>query len=454
MVTRQPVFTPNCPEQQAFILDDRPFVAYIAGRAAGKSTAGAIKLLRYLQRHPGARALVVAPIEEQLMEGAVPQLDLWLPPDIVNRPKQTPYLRYPFKNGCEVVFRSAKEPENLRGGNYAYVWFDEGAGCSERAFQLALATGRQAGYPPQIVITTTPQWRNWVYRVFVETSDPDQYAVYANVPSSVNAANLPPGYIEGLLERYGGPQSPFAQQEVFGRFVSQEGAVYHMFDRQKHLKAWPADIKWRAIAAGVDWGGRAPWALLVVGLDTEYRLWCLDEYYKAGILLSEFINVCVAMKKRWPITRFCCDGTNTQAVMALVRARLPAVAMHRHGNDWVRQGVMQVMNKFGQRPDGTYGLYIHPKLGNLVKEMEGYRRAEYHEGQAQTENPIKANDHLLDALRYVVEYLGDIQLAREQMIGKVIPFSMRMGTPGKELTELQRRLMSPRRATVTVEERY
>lgn len=47
---------------------------------------------------------------------------------------------------------------------------------------------------------------------------------------------LPQGYYESLLEDYGGPDNPLAQQELFGRFVNlQAGAIYWGFDRTKHM---------------------------------------------------------------------------------------------------------------------------------------------------------------------------------------------------------------------------
>lgn len=47
---------------------------------------------------------------------------------------------------------------------------------------------------------------------------------------------LPEGYYETLLEDYGGPDNPLAQQELFGQFVNlQAGAIYWGFDRERHM---------------------------------------------------------------------------------------------------------------------------------------------------------------------------------------------------------------------------
>ena len=413
-------FIPNCQEQADFIRDETRHVAYIGGRGAGKSSGGAVKLLRYIGKHPNSRHLVTANFEQQLEEGAIPELYKWAPDGVIDKVRHSPYTRFHFKNGCEIILRPSKIPDNLRAGSFATYWMDEGAGCSELAFKIGLATLRQQGFPHQMWLTSTPRFKNWVYRTFKETTDPT-YACYDSVATNVNRANLTDEFIASLLQSYGGGESNFAKQEVYGQFVGQEGLVYSLFDRRTHCNAPPRNYKWRSIVAGVDWGNVAAWALVVVGLGEDGRFWCLDEYYKAGITINEFTRVCKSYKLKWPIERFCCDGTNPQAVGNLVNEGLRAMAMTKRGQDWVLQGIQKISALMEIREDGGVGINIHPKLENLIREIEHYRWPDRTEEQNEPGNPVKRDDHALDATRYAIEYLYSLQNYEANKIGKVVP---------------------------------
>lgn len=327
-----------------------------------------------------------------------------------------------IKGGSVVEFRSAQEPDNLRAGNYAYFWGDEAAGFSEYAFQVANATIRQPGYPPRRVFTTTPAWQNWLYRLFVLSKD-ERYRLFSGIATEVNKANLPASFIPDLMAQYGGAESPFAQQELYGLFVAQTGQVYSLFDRKKHLKSnFRVDFKY--IFAGVDWGGRAPFALVVVGIDHENRYWVIDEYYKSGITVNEFAQACKLMSKKWPINKFLCDGTQPAGVLLLRQMGLPAISMKHQGREWIKQGVMRISALFEQRADGSYSIYVHPKCESFIRELESYRWPDQREGGPEADNPVKANDHALDAFRYVNEYYYRMTLGAQAGIGKSAPFSV------------------------------
>jgi phage terminase large subunit len=52
----------------------------------------------------------------------------------------------------------------------------------------------------------------------------------------------------------------------------------------------------------------------------------------------------------------------------------------------------------------AHGLSIDPQCLNAISELESYR---YPEGsRSGTENPIKENDHAMDALRYGIVHLN------------------------------------------------
>src|SRR5690606_37128638 len=73
-------------------------------------------------------------------------------------------------NGTEVLFRSASDPDRLRGPNLGYFWLDEGALAHPLAFQVLIGRLRKA--PRRGIVTTTPRGRlNWSHETFSKGGD-------------------------------------------------------------------------------------------------------------------------------------------------------------------------------------------------------------------------------------------------------------------------------------------
>lgn len=73
-------------------------------------------------------------------------------------------------DGTEIQCRSAEIPENLRGPNVDLCWMDEGAYVKELAWiQVKQRISARNG---DVIVTTTPDGRNWVWRECVEAGMP------------------------------------------------------------------------------------------------------------------------------------------------------------------------------------------------------------------------------------------------------------------------------------------
>ena len=56
-----------------------------------------------------------------------------------------------------------------------------------------------------------------------------------------------------------------------------------------------------------------------------------------------------------------------------------------------------------RRPDGTRGLYVAPRCVHTLAEYASYQYAtRASEGRDPSEQPLKQNDHALDATRYAL----------------------------------------------------
>jgi len=132
-------------------------------------------------------------------------------------------------NKSEIYFRTTDDPQMLRGTNLAWVYMDEAAYSSHEAFQVLKGRLRQAGYPHQMWLTTTPKGYNWFYEEFAREQRSD-YALHQW--SARDNPYLPEGFIKSLEANY----SPeFALQEIDGQFTIVGGNAYFKLDTLKEM---------------------------------------------------------------------------------------------------------------------------------------------------------------------------------------------------------------------------
>lgn len=199
-------------QQRAFLTSDSRFRLYVGGIGAGKTYAGAIEVLK---QPPGSVGMVVAPTYPMLKDASYKTFIEIAEPLIIahNRADMTARL----VNGTEILFRSADNPDRLRGANLGWCWLDEGAYCKRDTWNVLI--GRLRLDPGRAWVTTTPRGKNWLFDVF-GTASPN-HSVY-RAPTTSNPY-LPQHYIDSLKARYTTSQ---ARQELEGEWLDVEGAVF------------------------------------------------------------------------------------------------------------------------------------------------------------------------------------------------------------------------------------
>lgn len=199
------------PAQESFWRSTARYCLYVGGVGAGKTFAGALKLLT---QPPGLYA-VVAPTYG-LVRDVCWRTFLELVPDhlLAGAPNRS-LLSVKLTTGHEVIFRSADRPERLVGVNLSGAWGDEWAFVDEEAHDRLLARLRVGN--AKLWITTTPNGQNWLYKRFVEKPSSDTEVIRARTADN---PYLPAEYVRSLQEQYGGA---YALQELEGRFVDLAG---------------------------------------------------------------------------------------------------------------------------------------------------------------------------------------------------------------------------------------
>ncbi len=233
--------------QQAFVDDRHRYSLFLGGIGAGKSYAGAVKALAELGRP--SLGMVVAPTYPMLRDATWrTALEVWGP--LVESVVRNE-MRVVLRGGSEVLFRSADEPDRLRGPNVAWGWIDEAAQCHPETWPIVIGRLRQHGEAGRCWLTTTPKGMNWLYEVFVVNANDDTATFRATTRAN---PFLPLDFVHSLRGQYEGE---FARQELDAEFIADlEGALleWAWLERARDREA-RYEVANGPVCAGIDVAG-------------------------------------------------------------------------------------------------------------------------------------------------------------------------------------------------------
>lgn len=239
MVTNFPVpvkprqiFLPIYDKQKAFLDATTNIQAFVGGRGSGKSWVGAYKFLRMVQ--PGRFYLIGAPTFPVLRDATLrsflsiaKKLDMIRPGGF-----KASSMSLATKNGAEVIFRSAHEPDRFRGPNLSGAWLDEASQISREAYTTLLPCLREGEFGEigqmgfQFATFTPRGTSHWTYDVFAKKDPvtnqlpPHKFLVKA---SSKENPFLPPEYYDLMLAEIGPTLAP---QELDAEFTDTIGSIF------------------------------------------------------------------------------------------------------------------------------------------------------------------------------------------------------------------------------------
>ena len=285
-------------------------------------------------------------------------------------------------NGSELLFRSADNPDKLRGPNLHFWHGDEAGLYSKQVWPIMIGRLRADGVAGHAWLTSTPKGRNWLYerqgeiKIFRARTRDNPY--------------LSPEFVTSLEASYSGA---FARQELEGEFVSFEGLVYDEFDRGRHVAR--RDGPWARVVAGMDEGYTNPAVILPIGVDHDGRLHVLTEFYQRRVLQDDVVAEALRLRDLYGIETFFCDPSAAGLIAAAKTRGLSVKA----ADNAVFPGLQLVKGLLAVAGDGRPRLTVDPSCANLMAEFESYVWKERKTTGLQDE-PEKTNDHAMDALRY------------------------------------------------------
>lgn len=404
--------------QKKLHADKHRYIVVCAGRRFGKSVFARMHCLLNALHDPGLY-WIVSPTYKQGKMIHWHDLKKEIPPELITY-KHEQELSIHLVNGSRIELKGADNEDSLRGVGLKGVVLDEAADQKphvwEEIIRPTLVDSR--GWA---VFIGTPKGFNWFYDLWLrgqktsKTYDEDwssyQFSSYDN-------EYLPEGEIDkARKEATSEDKDDVFAQEYMAEFKKFTGLIYRNFDRRVHIFD-PTELDlgsgygWE-IYRGVDFGFDNPTACVWIAVkdDTWY---VIDEYheskqssdYHCGIILSKSAQypACVASYGD-PAAAQAINDWAQRGVFITSARRDPGT----NRGEWVGHGIDLLQEKLkisvmDQRPR----LFVGKNCTNLIHEFETYRWKEERDSQLNNPGrPEKANDHLLDALRYfTVSYRG------------------------------------------------
>ena len=414
------------PAQIKLVRSTARFIGMIGGRGSGKTFGGGVKALKKVSE--GKPGIVVAPDFPHFTKSTWPAFKEIIPWEMVrngnlNHPyTQDKRLVFMTEHGdVEVFYGGIDDPASWAGPTVNWFWFDEGGRKQDRlAFDILVGCIRKGDHPQGWVTTTPHGMSHWLHQVFVEERfDPAikvlaekrgiQLVDYFHAKTEDNAPNLDEFYYYSLMGTYTGR---YRDQELEGRFVVFEGAVYEEF-----LGTGPdGPIKGGNVTAKAEY---IPGVPVEYGVDDGFT----DGHPRVFLLCQEippYINVFAEYictyelpeksiknlkedKERYPYPLADVAYIDSSAAELAHRLWDEDIDTIRSTHP-VEEGIKHV-RPFIHTDTGFRRLRIHPRCEFTISEMMAYhyptknRAPKVGSGQPI---PAKVQDNAPDALRYLL----------------------------------------------------
>lgn len=393
-------------------------IVAVCGRGAGKTYTGALWLLQKLLQPAGfARSICVcSPTYKQSQIAGSYLVSLLqqhqIPYHYNTRPARGRYLNYAnlitsFVGGHETNIHicSLDRPEHLRGFSWSDIYLDEAAFVDESTFGEVLLPAKRGypiGYRSQVLITTSPAGKNWIYHRFFK--HPSRAVATIQVPSTENFLTMRTDLIEQLKAHL---SERVYRQEILAEFLDADlNAVFYAFAREhvKELQLPKADV-YVSLDQNVSPGA----GILATKINNE--IYVFDEIsieegarvhqYAAEILRkTHTAHLILCGDRSGNHRQLTSDSFYVELIKLLQQNGKRVLDRTLRKNPPIFASAELVNAHFEQRR-----LYISPRCQHLINDMQNARYGAHLDIDKSIHDP-----HWADALRYLVWSLSHQQI--------------------------------------------
>lgn len=410
------------PPQYEVMTHPAKFKVIAAGRRWGKSVLARMWILKLAIETPGTY-WIVSPTFAMGKDIHWKQgLTTEIPSAIVAKVNQAD-LEITLVNGSRIALKSAEHPDRLRGVKLNALVVDEIASIRnwdwlwEEVLRATLID-----YQAPAMFISTPAGLNHFHKLFlqgIETSDTFQPNFKSWRWTSYDNKYIPAEEIDAA--KLSVSEDAFAQ-EYMADFRKMVGLIYKEFDREIHvIRPFEIPKNWK-VYRSMDFGTNNPTVCLWIAVDEDENYYVFDEHhegsqtieYHAGRVISKTGNRLISGTFGDPSAAQWIKEFATRGVYITPANKESGTATGK----WVNMGINMIQEKLKVMPGkivdkvglsgrlGYPSLFVFNTCGETIHEFETYRWKEKNREAAadlnEPDQPEKANDHAMDALRYFV----------------------------------------------------
>ena len=309
-----------------------------------------------------------------------------------------------LKNGSIIELKGADNPDSLRGIKLQGLIIDEIASIRNWDWlwhEVLRAT--LADFKAPAIFISTPKGYNHFYTLFTQGQDGKDNDFKSWRFTSYDNKHVPKEEIDKVKEEL--DENYFAQ-EYLADFRSYTGRVYQDFQRTLHVKEL-ADFEPVYYMRGVDRGYTNPTAVPIIAVGKDGTWYQTHELYKTKLTTSLLDNELKALDLIAGVKEYEYETMDSEAsgdiaeLNSMGYSFIPVIKTSKETNvNYVRFKISRMADRLRVRADTDKPrYYVHPRCTSTIFEFENYAYPEEKDmTKNATEQPMKLNDHMMDAL--------------------------------------------------------
>ena len=284
-------------------------------------------------------------------------------------------LQLPRRN--EIYFRGLDDAEKIKSSEFNYIWMEEATEFTfEDYLQLKLRLRRATTSVNQMFLTFNPV-AGWTQKQFFEQESDDVAILHTTY---LDNPFLDKEYTE-MLELLKEQDEAYYQIYTLGRYAILKNKIYNNYQVVSRMPEMYDEIIY-----GVDFGFNNPSVILEIGLKDD-NIYIIKELYETHLTNEELITKLKSFVENVN-SEIYADSAEPARIEEIARAGFnvyPAEKSVKDGIDFVKRKM----------------IYLYEECANAAREIQMYKWKEDRKGNVLDE-PVKFNDHAMDALRYAV----------------------------------------------------
>jgi PBSX family phage terminase large subunit len=396
-------------------LADRRLNVWEGSVRSSKTVGSMLKWIEYVRAAPPGNLLMVGKTERTLRRNILDPVTEWLGPKRARLVSGSGEFWLCGRKIYLVGANDERAQDKIRGLSLLAAYVDEASLIPESFFTMLMSRLSEPG--ARLFATTNPEGpSHWLKRDYLDRAalwvtgdgqtlrfDSDDRLDLARFSFRLtDNPYLDPAYVRSLMREYVGL---WHKRYIDGLWVVAEGAVYDMWDPERHVvDQVPVITRW--ISLGVDYGTKNPFAGVLLGAGVDGRLYVPGEYrHDSRLAMRQLTDVEYSAELRAWLNGFKHPGSDAIGVRPEWTVVDPSAAsfiqqLYRdditpaQADNSVLDGIRTVASLLAADQ-----LRVHASATALIDEFGGYSWDDKAAKKGE-DRPIKTADHSLDALRY------------------------------------------------------